>query len=74
MPALIELLDGDQLAALARLQVRLMTTTPPPPPEPIAAICAACGQPRPVPAAYPPYPPPVPAVPAAVFRAERSTP
>jgi hypothetical protein len=52
MPALLELLDGDQLAALTRLQVALITTpAPPPPAEPTAAICPACGQPKPVPAA-----------------------
>jgi hypothetical protein len=52
MPALLDLLDPGQLSALARLQVQLITTAAPPPPaEPTAAICPACGQPRPVPAA-----------------------
>jgi hypothetical protein len=51
MPALPELLDGDQLSALTRLQVALITTTAPPPAEPTAAICPTCGQPKPVPVA-----------------------
>lgn len=59
MTALAELLDDDQAASLARLQLEL-TTAPPLPAAPTAAVCPACGQPRPAP--------------AAVFRApERST-
>lgn len=62
MPALLELLDVDQLSALARLQVALITTAAlPPAAEPTAAVCGECGRPLPAP--------------AAIFRApERSTP
>jgi hypothetical protein len=51
MPALLKLLAGDQLAALTRLQVQLITTTAPPPVEPTAPVCPTCGRPKPVPAA-----------------------
>ena len=60
MPALAQLLDDDQAARLARLQLEL-TTAPPPPAEPTAAICPTCGQPRPVPAAV--FLPPEPSAP-----------
>jgi hypothetical protein len=52
MPALLELLDGDQAAALAKLTVKLLVEpAPPPPAEPAAAVCPTCGQPRRAPAA-----------------------
>lgn len=50
MTALAALVDEDQAAALARLQLQLATTAPPPA-EPVSATCPTCGQPRPVPAA-----------------------
>lgn len=49
MTALAELLD-DSAAALARLQLKL-TISPPPASTPTTAICPACGQIRPAPAA-----------------------
>jgi hypothetical protein len=52
MPALAQLLDGDQAAALCRLQVKLITEPPPPAPaEPTAAVCRECGRPMPAPVA-----------------------
>lgn len=56
MTALAELLDEQQAAALARLQLRLITAPPPAgkPSDPVAkqepAVCPACGQPKPTPA------------------------
>jgi hypothetical protein len=50
MTALAALLDDDQAAALARLQHEL-ATAPSPPAELVTAVCPACGQARPVPAA-----------------------
>jgi hypothetical protein len=50
MPSLATLLDDDQAAALARLQLKL-TISPPPAATPTTAICPACGQMRPAPAA-----------------------
>lgn len=50
MAAVAQLLDDDQAAALARLQLEL-AIEPPPAAEPTAAICPTCGQMRPAPAA-----------------------
>lgn len=50
MAALAQLLDNDQAAALARLQLEL-AVSPPPVAEPTTAVCPTCGRLRPVPAA-----------------------
>jgi hypothetical protein len=52
MPALAQLLDSDQAAALTGLQAALVAQPPPPPAAPgTSAACPTCGQARPVPAA-----------------------
>lgn len=50
MTALADLLGDGHAARLARLQLEL-AVAPPPPAEPTAAVCPACGQPKPPPAA-----------------------
>lgn len=50
MTALGALLDEDQAARLARLQLEL-ATAPPSPAQPVTATCPECGQLRPVAAA-----------------------
>jgi hypothetical protein len=50
MAALIEQIDQETASKLASLQASLLTA-PPPPALPTAAICPACGQPKPAPAA-----------------------